>query len=683
MHDRSKCGKLPEVIPWVASVVAWQEAGAPGTLQHYSMGTVRRTPFLVLIALCGLVFLFTAWTDATHPGHGPHSDLDLLVYRTADPDLVVMYSTYFATAGLCAGCHGNDTVGLASVDGSGRDVNVADDWRSSMMANSARDPFFRAKLEHEVLVNPGHQGEIEGKCLSCHAPLGFHEQRMLGGPAFTAAMLDTSTIGQEGVNCLGCHMQNPDSSGSFFGGDLHYDIDQVYGPYPDDVINAAIMQFFVGFTPQEGQHILDGRACAGCHTLITGTLDLQGNATGDEFVEQATWHEWKNSAYFGTEQNCRGCHMPRINDSIILAADYAFLPGQSPFGLHHLAGGNVFMLELMKQYRTELGIPATDTQFDSTIVRTLDNLQRRTLELDVTIVDRTTDTAWIDVNLVNLTGHKFPSGYPSRRAFVELDVLDANGDTLFHSGRFDGAYEVEGHDADMEPHHDVITNEGQAQIYEMVMGDVNDDVTTVLERAKTPLKDNRLVPLGFSTTHYTYDTTLIAGVPASDMDFNHDALGLEGNGSDKVHYHAPLNGYGGAITVKARVWYQPVPPRWNAEMFSMNGTRIDTFRTMYDSMDGTPTLVAQDSAAMGPVGVNELSNNTPSLYPNPTTDGIITVTDARDAVVDVFDASGRRVTVTLQRAGSGTRIGLPAAKGTYLVVLRRNGTERIQRVVRE
>jgi hypothetical protein len=118
-------------------------------------------------------------------------------------------------------------------------------------------------------------------------------------------------------------------------------------------------------------------------------------------------------------------------------------------------------------------------------------------------------------------------------------------------------------------------------------------------------------------------------------------------------------------------------------MFSMNGTRIDTFRTMYDSMDGTPTLVAQDSAAMGPVGVNELSNNTPSLYPNPTTDGIITVTDARDAVVDVFDASGRRVTVTLQRAGSGTRIGLPAAKGTYLVVLRRNGTERIQRVVRE
>ena len=168
------------------------------------MGPYRSRPALVLLALTGMVLLFTAWTDATRPGHGPHSDLDLLVYRSADPDLVVMYSSYFATAGRCAGCHGHDSTALASVDASGRDVNVADDWRSTMMANSARDPFFRAKLEHEVLVNPGHQGAIEGKCLSCHAPLGFHEQRMLGGPAFTAAMLDTSTIGLDGVSCTSC-----------------------------------------------------------------------------------------------------------------------------------------------------------------------------------------------------------------------------------------------------------------------------------------------------------------------------------------------------------------------------------------------------------------------------------------------------------------------------------------------
>ncbi|MBK7084529.1 MAG: hypothetical protein IPH53_07620 [Flavobacteriales bacterium] len=45
------------------------------------------------------------------------------------------------------------------------------------------------------------------------------------------------------------------------------------------------------------------------------------------------------------------------------------------------------------------------------------------------------------------------------------------------------------------------------------MGDVNGDVTTVLERAASTINDNRLVPQGFSTAHYAYDTTRIEGVP--------------------------------------------------------------------------------------------------------------------------------------------------------------------------
>ena len=86
-----------------------------------------RRPIAILAGLTGLVLLSAAWTEATRPVRGPHSDLDLLVYRSADSDLVVMYSTYFATSGRCAGCHGHDTLGIASVDASGRDVNVADD----------------------------------------------------------------------------------------------------------------------------------------------------------------------------------------------------------------------------------------------------------------------------------------------------------------------------------------------------------------------------------------------------------------------------------------------------------------------------------------------------------------------------------------------------------------------------
>lgn len=642
-----------------------------------------RTPRQVKVVqgVLGVVGLFAAWTTATEPRQGPHSGLELWMLKNLGDSLTVQVGPWFITAGKCAGCHGHDPDGIAMVDDSGNDVNVTGDWRSTMMANSARDPFFRAKLEHEVLVNPGHQGAIEGKCLSCHAPLAKHESDLMGWPAFTAAMLDTSVIGQEGVSCLACHGLNPDSAGTLFSGELRFDSAQVYGPYADDVINQDIMEFFVRFTPQLGEHILDGRVCAGCHTLITETIDLNGNLTGDEFVEQATWHEWKNSVYDGT-QTCRDCHMPRITDSIQLAAEYIFLPGHSPYGLHHLAGGNVFMLQLMKQYQDELGIPATDAQFDSTIARTLANLQQRSVELDATITARDADTAFIEVRLLNLAGHKFPSGYPSRRAFVELTVLKANGDTLFSSGAFDADMEVEGHDATYEPHFNVISNGQQAQIYEMVMGDVNGDVTTVLERAKTALKDNRLTPQGFSTAHSTYDTVAIAGVPASDTDFNLDNLGNEGTGADIVHYHVPMASYTGALAVHARVWYQPVPPRWNAEMFSNTGARIDTFRTMYESMDGTPTLVVHDSTGIGPLGLGELPNDAVRIAPNPTGDGNLTITGANITSVQVFTAIGQVVGRGYQRQRTAWTVTLPVAPGTYYLRVHRNGRDELHRVVR-
>ena len=638
-----------------------------------------------VVLLAGVVLLFTGWNAATRPVLGPHSSLDLLMLRgerSSEDGLYVMYSKYFATAGRCSGCHGHDTLALAMVNEEGEDVNVADDWRSTMMANSARDPFFRAKMSHEVIVNPGHQTAIENKCLSCHAPLGMHEERMLGNPQFTAAMLDTSVIGLEGVSCLACHMQDPDSAGHFFSGQLHFDSAHVWGPYADADINAAIMEFFVGFRPGYGEHIQDGRVCAGCHSLITETLDLEGNATGGEFIEQATWHEWKNSIYQAdTNTTCRGCHMPRINDYIVLASEYAFLQGHSPFGLHHLAGGNAMMLRLLKEHREELGIPATDTQFDSTIARTLRNLHS-SVDLDVVLTDRTSDTDFIEARLINLVGHKFPSGYPSRRAFVRVFALDADGDTLFQSGAWDGTNEVIGHDAGYEPHYDVITQNDQVQIYEMVMGDVNGDVTTVLERAATTLKDNRPVPQGFSTAHYAYDTTRIEGVPASDIDFNHDALGIEGNGGDITRYHIPLNGYAGALTVHAQVYYQPVPPQWNAEMFNEHSARIDTFRTMYANADGTPELVAADSLFDNSTAVVDAPFSGIRIGPNPTRDGAVTITGTNVQDVIVYDAAGKRVRAILDRKGDAVRIQLPEAAGTYHVVVRDRDTERLFRIVR-
>lgn len=63
-------------------------------------------------------------------------------------ELPAGYNDLFAGSGECVLCHEN-LVNLA-----GESVSITDDWRSSMMANASKDPFWRAKVSHESLANP-------------------------------------------------------------------------------------------------------------------------------------------------------------------------------------------------------------------------------------------------------------------------------------------------------------------------------------------------------------------------------------------------------------------------------------------------------------------------------------------------------------------------------------------------
>ncbi len=599
---------------------------------------------------------------------------------------------YFMASGRCEGCHGHDPQEYAGLTPEGVDVNVVDAWRSTMMANSARDPFWRAKVSHEGLVNPAHKDALEDKCTSCHAPAGRYDKHMLGHGLYSMSELMHDSVGLDGVNCVACHIQSADSIGLHFSGKLKFDTlnRPLYGPYLDDDIFGAPMSSFVGYEPKYGAHINDAGLCAGCHTLLTETADLSGEHTGAYFVEQATYHEWLNSIFNNREHaetgiTCQGCHVPRIDEGVVLSANYIFLQPHSPFGLHHFAGANSFMLHMLKDHRDSLGVPATPTQFDSTIARTNRLLQQHSLLLDVAVTGRNEDTAAVSVELVNLVGHKFPSGYPARRMWVELLVQNTGtGDTIFHSGGLGADYEVNGHDADWEPHYDLINSPDQVQIYEMVMGDVNGDKTTVLERAAVPLKDNRLPPAGFTSTHNTYDTAVVAGVPATDLDFNRDGLGVEGAGRDVVHFRVPMQGFTGQVEFKARVWYQSAPPKWMEEMFAYNSEAIDRFRDMYQAADNTPVLVREAAVVDDRTGVVDLQAWGIRIHPNPVFNGTLTVSglDARVEEITLFDLNGR----VLARRGANRqpvwRVELPAAAGTYLLVFRTNVGVHVERVVR-
>jgi len=591
----------------------------------------------------------------------------------------------------CKGCHGFDTAQYAMVTYDSVDVNIYDDWRSTMMANSARDPFWRAKVSHEILVNPTHADELQNTCTKCHAPAGNYSSFFKGNPFYTIAdMLNPNdSLGLDGVTCTACHMIGDQGLGTLFSGDIPYDTSHVlYGPFTG--VTTGPMQLYVGMTPIFSPHVSEGKMCSSCHTLLVNSVDLLGNPTGNKFVEQATYHEWVNSTYANDEVVCQTCHMPQTQDSVRIATGYFGLPLRKPFNEHVFQGSNAFMLKLMKENRTQLGINATARNFDSTIVATELLLATKTMSVDIAVDSVLTDTAFFTVRLTNRAGHKFPSGYPSRRAVLQFVVIGAANDTIFQSGMFDENWEVVNADQfpSWEHHYTVISSETQAQIYEMVPGDVNGDPTTLLERSDVMLKDNRIPPEGFTTTSNVYDTVQIVGEAFTDVNFN-KALGsgTEGTGRDYVHFHVPINGYSQTFKVYSSVYYQALPPAFLSEMFAFNSAEIDTFRTMFNNADQSPYLVGIDSVLNITLGdqmpdIDDLIK----VGPTPTYDGLVQIylPEPTDKVVlTLYEANGKFVKKdTHINKQVQLPIELPATKGTYILDITFKGKHYTRKLLR-
>lgn len=80
------------------------------------------------------------------------------------PPAAVADSARFTTSGRCARCHSVDPSSTAMTDARGRAIGPFDLWQSSMMANSARDPIFRAGF---TPVEAPHMDESR-VCSPCH-----------------------------------------------------------------------------------------------------------------------------------------------------------------------------------------------------------------------------------------------------------------------------------------------------------------------------------------------------------------------------------------------------------------------------------------------------------------------------------------------------------------------------------
>jgi hypothetical protein len=321
--------------------------------------------------------------------------------------------------------------------------------------------------------------------------------------------------------------------------------------------------------------------CATCHTLFTKALGPGGKVIG-EIPEQVPYQEWLHSEY-KDKQSCQSCHMPVIREQVPITRVLG--EPREEAARHTFVGANFFMLRMLNRYRDELLVRATAPEMAASADRTVQFLQGHAARVSVENPAFAGGRLQAEVVIENLSGHKFPTAYPSRRAWVHMVVRDANRKVVFESGavRPDGSIEGNRNDADpaaFEPHHSEIRSRDEVQIYESIMVDANGAVTTGLLTAVRYVKDNRLLPHGFQK-HTADKDIAVLGDAAGDADFT--------DAGDRVRYSVPVSGPG-PYEVEAELLYQPIGYRWANNLKKYGAAEPKRFNGYYDAMGAATTV---------------------------------------------------------------------------------------------
>lgn len=490
----------------------------------------------------------------------------------------------FDTSHNCLACH--NTLFTSA----GEDISIGTAWRASMMANSARDPYWQAAVRREILDHPAASAEIEDECSICHMPMARTQAMSLGrkGEIFAhlpvgAAATREAALAADGVSCTTCHQITPERFGtpeSFTGGFVVETKTaggsrSIFGPFPVQAGQAGVMHSATGFTPVESQHIRQSELCATCHTLYTDARGPSG-AVLARFPEQVPYLEWRHSA-FVSERTCQSCHMPVVSEPTRMAS----VLGEVREGVarHSFRGGNFFMLGMLNRYRAELGVEATSQELAAAVRDTMQLLQTDSARLTIDRAQTSGGRLIVDVAVANLGGHKLPTAYPSRRAWIHLSVRDRSGAVVFESGAVTPEGSIVGNDNDeeastFEPHHLEIRRPQDVQIYEAIIADPAGAVTTGLLKATRYLKDNRLLPRGFDKAAAHPDIA-VYGSARDDQDFT-------GEG-DRIRYSIDVHGQG-PFAIEAELRFQPIAFRWAQNLAPYDAAETKRFVAYYRSM---------------------------------------------------------------------------------------------------
>jgi len=456
----------------------------------------------------------------------------------------------------------------------------------------------------------------------------------------------------------------------------------IYGPFASPL--TKLMENSLGVKPIHNTNtLMSSEMCGACHTVHLPVLDDPEGAAGvsgresdplkryPKVYEQTTYPEWAFSAYRtgqsdGKElplgagdraKSCQGCHLPDHDgqgkpysskiasieefnnypetDYRLPAADID-LQSRQPYGRHTLVGLNVFFLKMAQQFPDVLGIRINDPSGLKGAVAPLvtseqamlDQAKNDTATIKVTPSwDAAKKTLTAQVQIDNKVGHKFPSGVSFRRAFVNLEMLDKDGKTIWASGRTNdvgvivdetgrpiaGEYwwqqdcsaRIPLAEQKWQRHYTVITQQDQAQIYQELATDKQGYLTTSFLSIDDEVKDNRLLPHGFlpeadrlKIARALGDTTPLDSVIDENVgsDNSVGAKGVNGDedykrgGGDRLSYVVG-NLAAPPVTIRATLYYQSLAPYFLQDRFCVAPDGPDTRRLYFLAghlnLDGT------------------------------------------------------------------------------------------------